>query len=296
MNTNRTSIAAFALVGVAALGIAADSENTSGVAVPETPAFDVADADAAGKVIATHADLYDRGWRDEVTRGRMTLYDAGGDSVERTFSRMAYERADDGDKLIIRFLSPAEIKGVAALTFENPGSSDDNWLYLPANKRVRRVSGANNTASFQGTEFTYEDLGALDPVEYEWRFLGKTTLTRGEESIEVYKLGATPTYSDTGYSRLEVLYSVDGFRQERIDYYDKAGKHLKTRDSRDWKQLHGRFWRAFTIDMTNHQTGKRTLLAQERYFLNLSLYTSKKTGKPRSNLPETMFTTQALQK
>ena len=274
----------------------AKPKNTSGVDVPKTPTFKSDDAVGHGKAVASFADVYDRGWRDEVTRGRMTLFDAGGDSVQRSFSRMAYERATKGDKLIIRFLSPAEIKGVSALTFENSGSSDDSWLYLPASKRVRRVAGANNTASFQGTEFTYEDLSSLDPVEYAWRFSGETKLKRGETSIPVYKLEARPTYSDTGYSRLVVYYSTDGFRQERIEYYDKAGKHLKTRDSSNWKLLHGRFWRAFRIEMTNHQTGKRTLLEQERFFLNLSLYTSKKTGKARKNLPESVFTTQALQK
>ncbi len=323
MPLKRLSLTTLVLLGAAAIGAADDgkpdgktdgaaggtpnagdsaAKNTSGVAIPKTPALDAADATGRltpgtrGKAIAEFADVYDRGWRDEVTRGRMTLFDAGGDSVERTFSRMAYERAEKGDKLIIRFLSPAEIKGVSALTYENPGSSDDNWLYLPANKRVRRVSGANNTASFQGTEFTYEDLGTLDPVEYEWRFVAEMDLKRGGKSIPVYKLDARPKYTDTGYSRLVVYYDKTAFRQQRIEYYDKAGKHLKTRDSSGWKLLHGRFWRAFQIDMVNHQTGKRTSLAQERYFLNLSLYTSSKTGKPRKNLPETLFTTQALQK
>lgn len=269
--------------------------------MPEVPTWTPDNAEAYGLQIALHADAVASGWVDEVMKGTMTLYDADGDSVRRTFSRMVLEEPKEapgsGDKLIIKFLSPAEIKGVSALTHENVGGSDDNWLYLPANKRVRRISGANNTASFQGTEFTYEDLANLDPREFDWRFYEETTLKReGEaEATPVFKLEAKPTYSDTGYARLVVYYHTETFRQERVEYYDLAGKHLKTRNSSEWRHTHDRFWRQFMIDMTNHQTGKRTTLKVERQFLDLSRYTSKKTGKARANLKESGFTTRALQ-
>lgn len=264
--------------------------------VPEVPTFTTSDPAVHGQEIAAYADLFDQGWKDEVAKGRMTLYDAGGDSVERVFSRMVYERAKEGDKLVIRFLAPAEIKGVSALTFENPGSSDDNWLYLPSTKRVRRISGANNTASFQGTEFTYEDLANLDPREYEWRLVATEDLEREGEKVPVYRLEAKPTYADTGYSRLVVYYHRERWTQERIEYYDKSGTLLKTRDARDWAQHHGRFWRAKVIEMVNHQTEKRTKLSLELNLVDVGRHKSKKTGKLRKSLPESMFTTRALEK
>ena len=269
-------------------------ENTSGVPLPVIPDLPAEDAELHGTRIAETMERFDQGWTDEVLQGSMTLFDAGGDSVVRSFTRMTYERPDEGDKIITRFLSPAEIKGVSALTHESPGSTDDNWLYLPANKRVRRISGANNTASFQGTEFTYEDLSNLDPREYRWRFLEETTLEKEGRKVPVFRLDAVPTYKDTGYSKLVVYVSKETWRQERIEYYDKAGRLLKTRESTDWRHLHGRFWRAFAIEMTNHQTGKRTVLEQERVFLNLSLYNSTRTGKARPNLSEDLFTTRSL--
>lgn len=264
--------------------------------LPTPPEFDVEDDAAHGTGIARFADRFDRGWYDEVLQGRMTLFDAGGDSVERRFSRMVLERPEEGDKLLIRFLAPAEIKGVAALTYENSGSSDDNWLYLPSTKRVRRISGANNTSSFQGTEFTYEDLSSLDPEEYEWRYLESLEIERGGETVPVHKLHARPTYADTGYSRLTVYYNRETWGQERIEYYDKSGTLLKTRESSAWEHLHDRYWRALSIEMTNHQTGKRTLLVTEKLYLDLSRYKSSKTGEPRSHLTESLFTTQALQR
>ena len=174
--------------------------------IPALPEFDTSDPVAHGFAIADYADRYDAGWADEVLQGRMTLFDTGGDSVERRFSRMVLEAEQGGDKLVLRFLAPAEIKGVSALTHENPGSSDDNWLYLPANKRVRRISGANKTASFQGTEFTYEDLSNLEVIDYDWRFLEETTIERDGEEIPVYRLEAKPNYENTGYSKIVVYY------------------------------------------------------------------------------------------
>lgn len=281
------------LLALGSLGTFA--QNESGVPIPDQPEFDTANKEAYGKQLAFYWDEFDRGWRDEVSKGTMTLFDADGDSVRRSFMRMALEKHDEGDKFITKFLSPAEIKGVAALTHENPGSSDDNWLYLPANKRVRRVSGANNTASFQGTEFTYEDLSSLDPREYDWRFLREDDLDVDGAPQPVFVLEGVPTYADTGYSRIEVFVHREHWRQERIAYFDKAGQHLKTRDAGDWREMHGRFWRAHRIEMTNHLTGKRTLLEQSQVYLNLSLYTSSKTGEARTSLTDDQFTTRAIQ-
>lgn len=266
------------------------------VPVPKLPEFDKSTPEKHGRAIAGYADLFDSGWKDEVLQGRMTLFDAGGDSVERRFSRMVFERAKEGDKLIIRFLAPAEIKGVSALTFENPRGSDDNWLYLPSTKRVRRISGSNNTASFQGTEFTYEDLANLDPSEYEWRLFGEENLVRDGEATPVYRLEARPTYKDTGYQRLTVYMHRERWTQERIEYYDLSGTLLKTRESSDWEHFHDRFWRAGKIEMENHQTKKRTVLVTEKQYLDVARYKSAKTGKWRSSLPESLFTTRALEK
>lgn len=281
---------------LAATLFALQEDKKPAVPVPTEPTYDATDPVKHGTQIAEYADAFDAAWVDEVLQGRMTLFDAGGDSVERRFTRMVYERAKEGDKLIIKFQAPAEIKGVAALTFENPGSSDDNWLYLPSTKRVRRISGANNTASFQGTEFTYEDLATLDPSEYEWRLLGEETLKREGGEVPVYRLEARPTYKDTGYKRLIVHINRATWTQERIEYFDKSGTLLKTRESTDWKEYHGRWWRPNKIEMTNHQTEKRTVLATEKQFLDVGRYKSSKTGKFRKNLREDIFTTRALQK
>ena len=112
----------------------------------------------------------------------------------------------------------------------------------------------------------------------------------------MYKLDAKPTYKDTGYSRIVLYVHREHWRQERIDYFDNAGRHLKTRDVLQWRQLHGRFWREKSMEMRNLQTGKRTLLKQSQVVLDLKRYRSKRTGKPRKNLTDAQFTTRAIKR
>lgn len=276
------------------LGLVAGQDNTSGVDVPDLPAFETQDPARHGYQVVEYADRFDSGWIDEIWQGRMELFDAGGDSVERAILRMLLE-GSGGDKSIIRFMSPSEIKGVAALTHERAGTSDDNWLYLPSTKRVRRISGANKTASFQGTEFTYEDLSTLALDDYDWRYVERTSLDKAGEPVEVHVVEARPRYKDTGYSRLLIAYHAEHWRQERVEYFDKAGVHSKTFLLGGWKHIHGRFWRALASEITNHQTGKRTKLVFDKIYLNLALYKSKRTGEARENLTDENFTTRALE-
>ncbi len=260
------------------------------------PTFDTDDATLYGKQLVEYSDQKLHGWKDEVVSGKMYLYANNGQSVLRSFRRFGIERFGQGDKSIIQFTSPADIKGVAALNYENSGSSDDNWLYLPSTKKVRRISGANNTASFQGSEFTYEDLNDLDPNEYEWEFLEETQIEIDGQSAPVFKIDGKPTYRDTAYSHLILYLSKDHWYQTRVEYFDKSGTHLKTKTASRWQSFHEHFWRALNVDMVNHQTGKKTALTFNDYRVDLSQYTSKRTGKKRNNLTESFFTKRALAK
>jgi hypothetical protein len=278
-----------AAIALSALTLSAMNVATAGslAPVPTVPSFHKGDAVQYGLQLARYADKYDDGWADQYSKGKMTLFDARGDSVQREIKQMTME-GSNGNKSLVRFMRPAEIRGVAALTHEHTAATDDSWLYLPASRRVRRISGANRTASFQGTEFTYEDLSTFQVDRYKWRYLQ-------DGSGETYQLEAIPTYKDTGYSKLVVTLHKKHWRGESIVYFDKAGRKLKTLTSSKWDHIHGRFWRAKRLDMVNHQTGKRTLLELRSVFVNLSLY-PKKSGGMRKGLTSDRFTKRALEK
>ncbi|MCZ6810823.1 MAG: outer membrane lipoprotein-sorting protein [Planctomycetota bacterium] len=279
-----------------ALVLLASSSAAAQTAVPMQPKFTPADPATYGRQLMGYADSFDGGWADEVLQGEMTLIDASGRSVSRAFVRMSLEGGSEGDKLVTRFTSPNVIRGVSALTHENSGGSDDNWLYLPATKRVRRISGANNTSSFLGTEFTYEDLSSLDPQEYLFTYLSEATLTIDGTERVTHKIDAVPTYADTGYSRLTIYLDPRTWSQVQIDYFDLAGALLKTRFALRLTQFHDRYWRAGQIEMYNHLSGRRTVLKIDSHLLNLSLYTDSRTGQPRQSLAESLFTTRSLVK
>lgn len=278
-----------ALAPLVAAGQARADDNTSGVPIPAVPKFDSGNPQNYGKQLAYYMDQRDSGWRDYYAKATMTLTDARSDSVNRDVVFKILE-GGKGNRTIVLFQTPADIRGVAALVHEHPGSTDDTWLYLPASRRTRRISGANRTASFQGTEFTYEDLSQTVVENYTWKFL-ETSTTGG---APVFKLEAKPNYKDTGYSKLVVYLNKDQWRIEKIEFYDKGSRLLKTLTFGKWKNYHGRFWRPLVYMMVNHQTRKTTKIEASSVFLNLSLY-KRKDGSKRPNLTEEQFTKRALE-
>ncbi len=274
------------------LGLAsrrAGAANNSGVAIPKLPTFTRDDPARHGLELAEYADRFDTGWTDVYSKAKMTLSTADGQSITREITQMALE-GPQGNKSLIRFLAPADIRGVTALVHEQANAPDDNWLYLPSSRRVRRISGANRTASFQGTEFTYEDLSSLSIERYAWTFVRD-----GDAAGQpVFELDAKPKDPNSGYSRLHVYLHREHFRVERIDYYDLAGRHLKTLTGSNWQHPHERFWRPQKLDMYNQQTHKRTLMDIEPLFLNVALY-PKSDGSKRNGLTPEQFTKRALE-
>ena len=113
-------------------------------------------------------------------------------------------------------------------------------------------------------------------------------------SADLSLVEAKPLYADTGYSRLVVHLHRELWRQERIEFFDKAGRLLKVLDNSQWKHRHGRFWRPMRIEMRNVQTKKRTVIESSTQMLDMARYTNKRTGKPRPNFTDKQFTTTSL--
>ena len=288
LTTRLAAATAVLLTGLAG-GTTARADNTSGVPMPPQPHWNKGNAAAYGAQIARYVRAVNRGWRDAYAKSTITIINARGDtSTSKT--RQLTKEGSNGDKSVIRYISPANVRGVAALTHEHHDSTDDSWLYLPSSRRVRRISGANRTSSFQGTEFTYEDMTALVPSRYRWRFLATTTFN----GQPVFQLRAIPTYRNSAYSKQLVYINRKLWRVEGIKYYDQSGRLLKVLTFSKWQLHHGRFWRARKLDMHNTQTQKRSVIDIGLQFVNLSLYT-KRNGKQRKGLPDSLFTRRALE-
>ena len=129
-----------------------------------------------GLAIAIEADRRDQGFGDNAANMTMTLRNKQGQQTSRSLRTRTLEQADDGDKSLIIFDDPGDVKGTAFLSFTHKQGADDQWLYLPALKRVKRIASGNKSGPFMGSEFAYEDISSQEVEKYGWKYLRNETM------------------------------------------------------------------------------------------------------------------------
>lgn len=221
--------------------------------------------EAKGLEIAKAADAYDQGFGSSQTKLTMILTNKQGQESTRYMSNQTLELTVDGDKSLIVFDSPRDVKGTATLTFTHKEGSDDQWLYLPALKRVKRISSDNKSGPFMGSEFAYEDLSSQEVEKYSYKFLKEENIN----GVDTYVVERDPVDPKSGYTRQVVWYNKENYRLEKMDFYDRKNALLKTLTYAGYKVHKGKHWRAGEMNMVNHQTNKKTKLLFEDYVFDL---------------------------
>lgn len=231
------------------------------------------DNEQRGYEIAMRSDNSDNGFGDSRVEARMVLRNAAGQETSRELSFQTLERADNtvGDKSVVVFHTPADVEGTALLSHALILEPDDQWLYLPALARVRRISSANKSGPFVGSEFAFEDFTAVELNKYEHNYLATETIEVGGESLAVDVVERFPRYENSGYSRQVSYIDHDIHQMRRIEFFDRRGDLLKTLDLADYREYGDGIWRAHALTMTNHQTGKSTELVYSDYEFGVGL-------------------------
>lgn len=214
-----------------------------------------------GLQIAQETDRRDTGYGDIAVEMRMTLRNAHGEESIRYMRNRLMEVENDGDKALIIFDQPRDVKGTALLTYSHKTEADDQWLYLPALKRVKRIASRNKSGPFMGSEFAYEDLTSQEVEKYTYRFVEETELN----GAPMFVIERDPVDKYSGYSKQLAWIHAQEYRPEKIEFYDRKGSLLKTLNFSGYQQYLGQFWRADEMFMENHQTGKSTRLNWENY-------------------------------
>lgn len=209
-----------------------------------------------GLAIAREMNARDRGYGDYTATMRMVLVDTSGRETVRALRTRTLEGNGDGDKLLAVFDSPADVRGTVFLSHTHAERADDQWLYLPALKRVKRIAPANRTSPFMGSDFSYEDLASAEVEKYGYAYRGEEMLA-GEPRFLLERI---PVDAESGYSRQLVWVDKDRFVPLQIEFYDHRGEKLKTLQLREYRQYLGRYWRAHEARMENHESGKSTVL------------------------------------
>ena len=221
-------------------------------------------AEERGLEIAQEADRRDTGFIDSKADLTMLLKNRNGDESVRHIRIRTLEVEGDGDKSMSIFDKPFDVKGTAFLSFSHKSGTDDQWLYLPALKRVKRIASRNKSGSFMGSEFAYEDISSQEVEKYTYKYLRDEPC--GDRECFVIERYPVDKYS--GYTRQVAWVDKQEYRPAKIVFYDKKNALLKTLIYKGYKQYLDRFWRADDMFMENHQTGKSTLLSWKKYKFN----------------------------
>ena len=220
-----------------------------------------------GLVIAQEADLRDEGFGDSIATMQMILRNRHGQESLRQMRTKTLEQPDDGDKSLIVFDEPRDVKGTALLTYTHKTGPDDQWLYLPALKRVKRIASNNKSGPFMGSEFAYEDLSSQEVEKYTYKYLRDEVLEGDGEFAgkTVFVIERYPVDEKSGYTRQIARMDQDEYRVLKVEFYDRKDSLLKTLTLHEYQQYLDKHWRAGRMEMVNHQTGKSTTLTFTDY-------------------------------
>jgi hypothetical protein len=233
-----------------------------------------------GLAIVKEADRRDTGFKDSTADMLMILKNRHGQESLRNIRIKTLEVEGDGDKSLTIFDNPRDVKGTAFLNYTHKVGDDDQWLFLPALKRVKRISSRNKSGSFMGSEFSYEDLSSQEVEKYTYKFI-RDEIYEGQECfvVESYPVDR----KNSGYIRRINWIDKVEYRTLKVDYYDRKDSLLKTLTFSNYNKYLDKYWRAEKMFMVNHQTGKSTRLIWSNY-------------KFRTGLKESNFSKNSLKR
>ncbi len=190
----------------------------------------------------------------------MKLINKRGSTRERKLISYSIDVGKDkkDSKSIMFFLYPGDVKGTGFLTwdYDQTGKDDDKWLYLPAMKKTRRISGSSSKKDyFMGSDFTYDDMGSRNVDEDTHKLLGEETV----EGHKCWKLESTSKDKRDIFSKKIAWIRQDCLMAVKVEYYDKMNKLHRKLEMSGIKQVSG-FWMASKMHMTNVQNGHQTIL------------------------------------
>jgi Outer membrane lipoprotein-sorting protein len=222
--------------------------------------------------------------RDSRISMRMILFDRHGRSRDRAMSMAllrgrgnpgASATAPDGDRLLVRFSFPNDIRGTGFLVWEHPDAEDERFLFLPSLGRVRRIAGAETQDSFVGSDFTYEDIGGRELDEHTYGFSGPD----GENTSwpepagqprPAWRLESKRKDPSAQFPRVVSLVLKDSFVVVQADVFNRRNERQKVYTVRRLERVEG-IWTVMDSEMANTSEKTRTELAVERADYNVGL-------------------------
>lgn len=233
--------------------------------------------------VARQVDTRDIG-RDSRLEMTMRLFDRQGRVRERSLIVTALRgNQTRGDRVLVRFTSPSDIKGTGLLIWEHPATEDERFLYLPALGRVRRIAGSEKQESFVGSDLSYEEIGGREIDDYTYSFVARDASWTGPDggAHPVWQLESKVVDERATYARTVSMVRKDNFVVVAADIYNRRNEREKRYDVMRLERVDG-IWTAMDVIMVNELQRTRTELGVTRAQYNVGL-------------SETAFTRRALE-
>jgi hypothetical protein len=251
-----------AAAGVAALALAVARP------VATQPARGAASAEA----VVREAQDRETG-RDSRAEMRMRLFDRQGRMRERVMT-LSTKRGSGrtGDRTLVRFSSPGDIRNTGFLVWESPGKDDERFLFLPALGRVRRISGAEKQESFVGSDLSYEDIGGRQVADYTYTFTDERASWTAPDGTRRDAWVVESRAKDARALHPRSLSTIlkDSLVMVHAEEFDRHGERAKVFDVRRLEKVDG-IWTVLALSVTNERARTRTELDTTSIRYNVGL-------------------------
>jgi outer membrane lipoprotein-sorting protein len=213
------------------------------------------------------------------SRSRIVITAKNGGTTERVIDQYAKDAPNGYTRAVIVFQSPATVKGTRFLTMDNAAGKSDQWIFLPALGKVRRIASSESGGSFMGTDFSYDDMSLMD------RDVADDTHTvLSEETLNgavCYVIQSIPKDSDFQYAKTHTWIDKANYRTYKLELYNKRGAVEKLMEMSGYRDVQGRD--------TPTQTKVSTLAAGTSTTIYMDII------KYDDPIPEGVFTTAYLE-
>ena len=255
----RNTLALSTLVASTLLALAVHAQKT---ASPDSPDW-----------VARQVDDRDTG-RDSRVEMTMRLFDRQGRVRQRALVLTSLrEGGSRGDRVLVRFTSPNDIKGTGLLVWEHRSAVDERFLYLPSLGRVRRITGSERQESFVGSDLSYEDIGGRTIDDYTYAFVQRDASWTSPDgrTYPAWQLESRTVDRQSAYPRTLSLVRKDNFVVVSADIFNRRNEREKRYAVRGLEQIEG-VWTATDVIMSNDLQHTRTELtvSQARYNIGLT--------------------------
>ena len=215
--------------------------------------------------------VYNRPAGDDQTSDlTMTLINKSGDQRVRKIKQFTKDLGNV-EKSIMFFLSPADVKNTSFMSWTyDSDQSDDQWIYLPALKKTKRISSDSKSDYFMGSDFTYDDLGDRKLEDDTHKLLREETMD-GKECYVVESLSKDEDYM---YSKTMVWVNKSNFIGVQKEFYDEDEDLLKVLTIKEVEEISG-IWVITNSEMKNVQKNHRTTMVLNNVQINTGMSESK---------------------